>query len=128
MPAPKSLFVIAPIAAAVVACASAPPPTAELTRARTLIQQAADNGAPRYAEADLSRARAHLNDARAAADRGDRELAIFRANEAAADAQLALARADSAQAEKSAQEVQAGVDALRRETLRGPPTEIAQGE
>ena len=127
MPTARFLF-IGPLTAALLACASAPPPTAELTRASTLIQQAANNGAPRYAEADLSRARGHLSDARAAANRGDRELAIRRANEAAAAAQLALARAASAQAEKSAREVQAGVAALRRETQRDPAPGVTVGQ
>ena len=110
------------IAAAVgllsVGCASAPRPTAELTRARTLIEQAEKSGAQRYAAVELDSARNKLREADALAKQGENDTARARANEASAAAELAVARTSSGEAQKSAQDVQKSTDALQREATR----------
>ena len=100
-------------------CASnANRPTSEITRARTLIEQAEKSGAQQYAAAELDQARNKLRLANAAVEGGKNDEARARANEAAADAELAQARATSGQAKKAADEVQNSTDALQRETNR----------
>lgn len=91
-------------------------PTAEITHAQTLIQQAEQAGAQQYAAAELDQARDKLRLATASADDGKQQKARFSANEAAADAQLALARTNSGEAKKAADEVHESTEALRRET------------
>jgi len=102
-----------------VGCATqSPRPTVEITRARTLIQQAEKAGAQQYAAVELDQARDKLRLADAAANDGKHEEARARANEASADAELAMARKNSGEAKKSALEVQEGTDTLRRESER----------
>ena len=93
-------------------------PTAEISRARTLIQQAEKAGAQRYAAAELAQARDKLRLADAAAEDGKNDEARARANEAAAGAELAQARATSGEARKAAEEVQQSTETLRREADR----------
>ena len=97
-------------------------PTSEITRARTLIEQAEKSGAQQYAAAELDQARNKLRLANAAVEGGKNDEARARANEAAADAELAQARATSGQAKKSANEVEQSTDALQRETDRKQAT------
>lgn len=106
------------ISAALIGCASAPPATDNIARARTLVEQAATGGAQRYAAADLARARDRLQEAVLANEEENLVRAAQLADEAAADAELALARADSAEAAQAAEEVQRGLETLRRETER----------
>jgi hypothetical protein len=103
-------------------CATTPRPTAEITRARTLIEQAEKAGAQRYAAVQLDQARNKLRLAEAAAEDGKQDEARARANEAAADAELAQARTSSGEAAKSAEDVQRGTDTLRQETERKATT------
>jgi hypothetical protein len=103
-------------------CASTPRPTAEITRARTLIEQAEKAGAQRYAAVELDQARNKLRLAEAAAEDGKQDEARARANEAAADAELAQARTTSGEAEKAAEEVQRGTETLRQESERKQAT------
>lgn len=114
------------IAAAVsvfaVGCASTPPATAEITRARTLIEQAEQAGAQRYAAVELDQARNKLRLAVAANEDGKRDEARARANEAAADAELAQARTNSGEAQKAADEVRRSTETLRQETQRSQAT------
>ena len=93
-------------------------PTSEITRARTLIEQAEKSGAQQYAAADLDQARNKLRLANAAVEAGKNDEARARANEAASSAELAQARATSGQAKKAADEVQNGTDTLEREANR----------
>jgi hypothetical protein len=97
-------------------------PTAELTRARTLIEQAEKAGAQQYAAAELDQARNKLRLANAAVEDGKNDEARARANEAAADAELAQARATSGEAKKSADEVEKSTEALERESSRNQGT------
>ncbi len=100
-------------------CASAPPrPIAELAKAQTLIEQAERNRAQQFAAADLDRARDKLRRSDVALNDRKGDLAQRLAAEAAIDAEMALARTTTAQAEKSAAEVTASVEALRNEAQR----------
>jgi hypothetical protein len=99
-------------------CATTPRPTAEITRARTLIEQAEKAGAQQYAAVELDQARNKLRLADAASNDGKNDEARARANEAAADAELAMARTNSGEAKKAADEVQDSTDTLRREAER----------
>lgn len=101
-----------------VGCGGTPEkPVAELTRAKTLIEQAEQNGGQQYAAADLKRARDKLDQADDAAEKGEdnaRELAV----EAAADAELAAAKVRQAKAEEGASEVSKSVESVRQESDR----------
>ena len=103
-----------------VGCASqANRPVAEITRARTLIEQAEKAGAQQYAAVELDQARNKLRLANAAVEDGKNAEARARANEAAADAELAQARANSGEAKKAANEVERSTETLQREAVRG---------
>jgi hypothetical protein len=92
--------------------------TPEITRARTLIEQAEKAGANQYAAKELDSARDHLRLASAANEHGKQDEARENANEAAADAELAQSRAASSTAKKAAEEVNRSTDTLERETER----------
>ena len=99
-------------------CASGPPPMEELTRARTLVDQAEKAQAGRYAAADLQRAHDKLSAADAANQSGKYDVARRDAEAAAIDADVAAARASEAQALTALDEVQRGNETLRSETGR----------
>ena len=123
MPVRNGFFVAAAIGLLCAGCASqADRPTAEITRARTLIEQAEKAGAQQYAAVELDQARNKLRLADAAAEDGKNDEARARANEAAADAELAQARANSGEAKKAADEVERSTETLQRETDRKPGT------
>lgn len=102
----------------VAGCASAPRPVEEMSRARTLIEQADQAGAQQFAAADLQRAREHLHSAEAADKEKDGVTAKQHALQASADAELAAAKARQGKAEQAAKEVQDGVSALDKESSR----------
>jgi len=82
-----------------------PQPTEEMTRARTLIEQADRQGGQRYAAADLQRAHDELSNAdKANADRKYDDARRY-AEAAAADADVAAARAAAGEAQRAAHEV-----------------------
>jgi hypothetical protein len=96
-----------------------PQPTQEMTRAKTLIEQADRAGAQRYAAADLQRAHDQFSNAERA--NGEKKYADARryAESAEADAEVAGARASAGEAKKSADEVRQGNETLRQESDRG---------
>jgi Domain of unknown function (DUF4398) len=99
-----------------------PQPTEEMTRARTLIEQADRAGAQRYAAADLQRAHDELSNAdKATADKKYDDARRY-AESAAADADVASARSSAGEAEKAAHEVQQSNETLRQESNRGAVT------
>jgi hypothetical protein len=114
------------IPAAVLVCGMAggcatqgPQPTEEMTRARTLIEQADRSGAQRYAAADLQKAHDELSNAdRANADKKYDDARRY-AQSAAVDADVAIARAGSGDAQRAAQEVAQSNETLRQESARG---------
>jgi hypothetical protein len=111
----RTLIAVAVLGAALAGgCASAPQPSADLTQAHTLVDQAEQGGAAELASADLASARSKLQ----AADQDARdkpELSIRLAQEASVDARVALARTNAAKAQT----------ALRDETDR---TQSAQSD
>ncbi|TYT27117.1 DUF4398 domain-containing protein [Luteimonas viscosa] len=95
---------------ALTACASMPPPTAELNAAQQAVSRAADADADQYAADELQRARSLLTQAQAAMAAGRESeardlatradalagLAAARSREAATDAELGQRRAEIA--------------------------------
>jgi membrane-bound lytic murein transglycosylase len=114
----NGFLIAAAIAVVSAGCASTPRPDPEITRARTLIEQAEKAGAQQYAAVELDQARNKLRLADAANRDGKRDDARARANEASADAELALARTNSGEAKKAAEQVQESTETLRREAQR----------
>lgn len=100
-----------------------PQPTEEMTRARTLIEQADRSGAQRYAAADLQRAHDELSNADKANAERKYDDARRYAETAAADADVAAARAGAGAAQQAAEEVARSNETLRQESARGtaPP-------
>lgn len=96
-----------------------PQPTEEMTRARTLIEQADRSGAQRYAAADLQKAHDELSNADRANAEKKYDDARRYSEAAAADADVAIARAGAGDAQHAAQEVQQSNETLRQEALRG---------
>lgn len=111
---------LAAVALAGGCASSAQKPVEQLTRARTLIEQAERSDTQRLAAADLEQARGKLSRAEAAADDGDQDAALRLAKEAAADAELAQAKASAAQAGKAQAELEQSLQALREEAGRMP--------
>ncbi|HTB67161.1 MAG TPA: DUF4398 domain-containing protein [Steroidobacteraceae bacterium] len=114
------------ISAAAIACGLAagcategPPPSEEVTRARTVIEQADRAGAQRYAAADLQRAHDQLSNAEKANGEGKYDEARRYAESAEADADVATARASDGEAQRAAHEVVQGNETLRQESARG---------
>lgn len=107
------------ISAATVGCATqGPKPTEEMTRARTLVEQADRSGAQRYAAADLQKAHDELSNAdRANADKKYEEARRF-AEAAAADADVASARSAAGEAQQAARELAKSNETLRQESDR----------
>jgi hypothetical protein len=117
------LAAITAVGLIVAACSSAPQrPTEDMTRARTLIEQAEKAGAQRYAAVELESARDKLAQANTAAEAGKQDIANRRAAEAVADAELANARTVNGEARRAADELQRGNETLRQETERSVPT------
>jgi Domain of unknown function (DUF4398) len=98
-----------------------PQPSEEMTRARTLVDQADRSGAQRYAAADLQRAHDELANAdKAVADKKYDDARRY-AESAAADADVASARASDGDAQRAAHEVRQSNDTLRQEANAGTP-------
>lgn len=94
-------------------------PTAELTKAHTVVEQADKGGAAqRYAAADLQRAHDELADA----DRADGQHRYVEARtfaqRAEVDADVAVARGNAAEQQRAAADVAQANTALERETDR----------
>jgi hypothetical protein len=100
-------------------CATESPiPTEQLTRARTLVEQADKTNAQQYAPADLQRAHDELSSAdKAVSDRRYNDARRY-AEEAQVDADLASARGSSGEAQHAAQEVRRSIDSLKQESDR----------
>lgn len=100
-------------------CASTPPRVDEIAAAEQAIRNAEGSNAGAHAPAELRRAREKLARARAAQEDHEAETAEMWAEQALVDAQLAEQIAEARKAEKLAQEIADGVNALRRELERG---------
>jgi hypothetical protein len=95
-----------------------PQPTEEMTRARTLVEQADRSGAQRYAAADLQRAHDELSNADKANAERKYDDARRYAESAAADADVASARGSAGEADRAAHEVRQSNATLRQESER----------
>lgn len=102
------------------ACASTPPPTAEVAVSAAAVAHAAGAGAPEGAPAEMRSARDKLARANLAMTNKDYAEARTLALEATADAQLAEARAEAAKSRKAADEVAEASRVLREEMARQP--------
>lgn len=101
------------------ACASAPPaPTASLNEAKLAIQQAGQDDASHYANAELDQARQKLMLANEAVAMKDMVLAGRLANEATVTAELATAKTEAAKAQAINVELNRGALALIEEMQR----------
>jgi hypothetical protein len=105
---------------AVSGCATqGPQPTEQLTRARTVVEQADKSGAAqRYAAADLQRAHDELNDADKANGAKKYDEARRYAEAAEVDADVATARANASEAQRAATELRRSLDSLQSESQR----------
>jgi hypothetical protein len=102
------------------ACATTPPPDAELARARALVSQATPE-ATRHAPELLIRAREKLAAAEVAMAEERYEEARRAAEQAAVDARLAESAAEHERMRSALAEVNAGIQALRSEIDRRQP-------
>jgi hypothetical protein len=94
-------------------------PTAELTKAHTVVEQADKGGnAQRYAAADLQRAHDELAEADRADGQGRYADARAYAQRAEVDADVAVARGNAAEQEKAATDVQRANSTLQQESQR----------
>lgn len=119
---PRSGLTIAAVlaaSAAAVGCATrGPQPTEEMTRARTLVEQADRAGAQRYAAADLQKAHDELSNADKANAEKKYDEARRYAEAAAADADVASARSSAGEAQQAARELTKSNETLRQESDR----------
>jgi membrane-bound lytic murein transglycosylase len=100
-------------------CASKPPrPEAQLARAEASLVQAEQSGARQYSGMEYDTARDKLGEAKRLADQGKTAPAALLADQARADAEFAAARSRHLAADKAANEVRMGTEALQDETTR----------
>lgn len=95
-----------------------PKPSEEMTRARTVIEQADKGNAQRYAAADLQKAHDELHDAEKANDARKYDEARRDAEAAEADADVANARGSAGDAQRAARELQKSNATLENEANR----------
>lgn len=100
---------------ALTACATLPPPTAELAQAQQAVARAADADADQYAATDLGQARSLLEQAQSAMGSGREHDARAAALSAAAVADLAHARSQQAVANAALAQRRAQVSQLREQ-------------
>lgn len=115
------LRIVAPLAVAALtllsACASTPPPNAELAIGRAAVERATGSAAAE-APVEMAVAREKITRANAAFAKEDYALARQLANEAEADATLAEAQARSVRSSRALVEVREGIRMLRDEMSR----------
>ncbi|MGY0560331.1 DUF4398 domain-containing protein [Luteimonas sp. A277] len=97
------------------ACASTPPPTAELSAAQQAVARAVDADADQYASADLEQAQALLSQAQSAMSSGNSRDARTAAVAASAIADLARARSREAVANTELAQRRAQISRLREQ-------------
>jgi Domain of unknown function (DUF4398) len=102
------------------ACASTPPPTADMAVAEAAVVNATNAGALQWAPAEMRTAQDKLVRAQAAMAAKEHGQAMALAHEVNADAQLAAATARAAKSQRAAAEVQEASRVLREEISRKP--------
>lgn len=116
-PLRPTTLLAAAVALALAACASTPPPTAQMAVGTAAVERATGPAAA-DAPVELAAARDKLAGANAAFARKDYVLARQLAEQAEADATLAEAQARSARSDRALAEVREGVRQLRDEMGR----------
>ena len=102
------------------ACASTPPPTAQMALATAAVASATAAGGVEMAPAEMALSREKLRRAQTALDAKDHDTALLLSQQAQADAQLAQAKAEAEKARRSALALQEAGRALREEMARQP--------
>ena len=115
------LMIGAAMLAGVAACASGPPPDAEMGAAELALSQAEDAEAAARAPGPYALARDKVERARDAMADGENLEARRLAEQALVDAQLAEAEARSAIARENAAELRQSIETLREELARRDP-------
>ncbi|MEY2689459.1 MAG: hypothetical protein RL375_3658 [Pseudomonadota bacterium] len=103
------------------ACASTPPPTAQMAVANSAVAHAVGAGAVELAPAEMALARDKMSRAVRAMEAKDHDTALALAEQAQLDAQLGEARAEAVKAQRSALAMQEASRALREEMARKAP-------
>jgi len=117
LPAAAAAAALTAAVLATASCAGGPEPTAELTRAHTLISQAEQSDAQQLASSDLETARSELRQADQDAH-SQPQLAIRLAQQSSVDAELALARTRAVKAEQALRQINADTATLQSESAR----------
>lgn len=112
------LAMIAGAAVFLSACASTPPPTADVALAGAAVNSASTAGGAELAPAEMRTARDKLDRAKLAMTAEKYDDALSLAQEAQVDAQLAEAKSRSAKSRKAADELQESIRVLREELNR----------
>jgi hypothetical protein len=102
----------------IAACASTPPPTAEITAAEQSMTDAEQARVAEHALPELQEARTKLKAARTAVTNKDMLLAKRMAQQASVDIQLASAKAELAKAESVNANLNKNIDVLKEEMNR----------
>jgi hypothetical protein len=108
----------AAIALIAAGCVTTPIPNEKIAVAKSSVQAAEQAGAPEMAPVEMAAARDKLARAEKAAANRDAQPATDLAEQANADAQLAEATAQEQRSHKAAMELDASLQALRREAAR----------
>ena len=104
--------------AALVGCASVPPPTEQMAVSKSAIANAVSSGGAEYAPVEMRSAQDKMDRAGRAMQKEEFQEARTLAEEAQADARLAEKKAESAKAQKAASVTQDDTRVLREEMNR----------
>ena len=99
-------------------CATKVAPVESISNAEMAIKAAQESNATIHAPAEIKLAEEKLNNAKAAVEKGEFELAKRLAEQALVDAKLAETKSLSQKAKKMAQEMQDSINTLKREIER----------
>jgi hypothetical protein len=117
----RSLLGLSALSLLLLACASTPPPVAQMAVAEAAVARASSVGTSEAAAGSLRVATGKLAAARVALAAGEHETALRLAEQATLDAQLADQQAQALRARKAAQESDDAARALRAELDRKQP-------
>jgi hypothetical protein len=121
----RAPLLLAGASSLLLACASTPPPTAQVAVSTAAVANAVSAGGPALAPAEMKTARDKLDRANAAMLAKNYDAALSLAQEAQVDAGVAQAKAQSVKAQKAADAVREDSRALSEELERKkeqPPT------
>jgi septal ring factor EnvC (AmiA/AmiB activator) len=102
-------------------CVSAPPPTDQMTSAKSAVAEAISAGAPEFAPMEMRRAQTKLDDASAAMVAKEYVRARRLSEQAELDAKLASSKARSAKAQREVAKLEQDIRALQAEINRAVP-------